>query len=219
MLEKLRTERGTAESVASENSNNVQVRLLVPAALCGGIIGRKGATIRSFGEDSGANITVSAQNRQPPGVPERVVRITGELQPSGHTGLLKAVELITDKMVESPHYSRVAKSSVSYGRPGMFDTSQNPGVLLLPQAQSLLPIPGCLRLASSLSPVHKRLEATSHEQKTPYKILCQHFASSCLFVCLLTMLHKNASCHIPVNCSFFPCLFRKVVCINSNRRV
>lgn len=132
MLNKLLDDAsGTAESLASAESGKVVLRLLVPAALCGGIIGKKGATIRSFGEDSRAKITVSAQNRQPPGVPERLVRITGELDASGRTGLLRAVTLITTKMLESPNYSRVTRSSVSYGRPGGFLGGQNPGALLL----------------------------------------------------------------------------------------
>ena len=99
------------------------LRVLVPAALCGGIIGKAGATIRSFTEKSSTptsrvTITVSAQDRQPPGVSDRVVRIMGELDASGRTGLLRALNLITDKLVESPNYSKVTRNSVSYGTPG-----------------------------------------------------------------------------------------------------
>ena len=38
-----------------------ELRLLVPAALCGSIIGKGGATIRSFSEDSKAQIGLSPQ--------------------------------------------------------------------------------------------------------------------------------------------------------------
>jgi RNA-binding protein Nova len=44
-----------------------ELRLLVPAALCGSIIGKGGATIRQFAEDSKAAIGLSPQVLIPPG--------------------------------------------------------------------------------------------------------------------------------------------------------
>ncbi|KAK9840181.1 hypothetical protein WJX74_004855 [Apatococcus lobatus] len=129
MLEKRRME---LESMGIERGNkDVQLRLLVPAALCGIVIGKQGATIRGFAEKSGARITLTAQNMQPPGVLERLVRIVGELDASGETGSLKALTLVANKMLESPNYSRVTRSSVSYGRPGMSEARQNTGTLCL----------------------------------------------------------------------------------------
>ena len=46
-----------------------ELRLLVPAALCGSIIGKGGATIRSFSEDSKAQIGLSPQVRELCNVP------------------------------------------------------------------------------------------------------------------------------------------------------
>ena len=43
----------------------------------GTLIGKGGATIKSFHEDSHATIMVSPQDRQPAGVPDRVVKVTG----------------------------------------------------------------------------------------------------------------------------------------------
>ena len=51
----------------------LQLRLLVPATLCGALIGRGGSTIRAFSEDARASIAVSAPDSSPPGVPDRVV--------------------------------------------------------------------------------------------------------------------------------------------------
>lgn len=59
-------------------------------------------------QDSGAAITVSAQNAQLPGVSDRVVRITGM-----QTQLMRALALILSKLLESPHYTRLASVPVS----------------------------------------------------------------------------------------------------------
>ena len=61
----------------ARDGKSTQLRLLVPTPLCGAIIGKGGATIRSFAEDSAAAITVSPQDKQPLGLPDRIVRITG----------------------------------------------------------------------------------------------------------------------------------------------
>ncbi len=45
----------------ARDGKSPQLRLLVPTPLCGSIIGKGGATIRSFAEDSQAAITVSPQ--------------------------------------------------------------------------------------------------------------------------------------------------------------
>lgn len=55
----------------ARDGKSTQLRLLVPTPLCGTIIGKGGATIRSFAEDSGAAITVSPQDKQPLGIPDR----------------------------------------------------------------------------------------------------------------------------------------------------
>ena len=55
----------------------MQLRLLVHSQLCGSILGKAGATIKSFAEDSRAQITVSPQDRIPRGATDRIVRIAG----------------------------------------------------------------------------------------------------------------------------------------------
>jgi hypothetical protein len=96
----------------ARDGKSTQLRLLVPTPLCGAIIGKGGATIRSFAEDSRAAITVSPQDKQPLGIPDRVVRITG-----AQDQLLRAVALLLTKLVESPNYTRFTTSNVSYGPP------------------------------------------------------------------------------------------------------
>ena len=71
--------QAVAESMLARDGKSTMLRLLVPTPLCGAIIGKGGATIRSFAEDSSAAITVSPQDKQPLGIPDRVVRITGAL--------------------------------------------------------------------------------------------------------------------------------------------
>ena len=53
-----------------------------------------------------------AQEQQPLGLPDRVVKITGTPDQ-----LLRAVALLLTKLVESPNYTRFTTSNVSYGPP------------------------------------------------------------------------------------------------------
>ena len=78
---KVKSEEAVADSLLSRDGRSTQLRLLVPAALCGTLIGKAGATIKSFHEDSHAIIMVSPQDRQPAGVPDRIVKITGMSPP------------------------------------------------------------------------------------------------------------------------------------------
>ena len=55
--------QAVAETMMARDGKSPQLRLLVPTPLCGSIIGKGGATIRSFAEDSQAAITVSPQVR------------------------------------------------------------------------------------------------------------------------------------------------------------
>jgi len=88
------------------------VKLVVPNAACGGVIGKGGATIRSYVEDSGANIKLSAQSQQLPGVHERVVTVVGSLEQ-----VLRAVALIITKLTEDPAYvSQVSSRPMSYAQ-------------------------------------------------------------------------------------------------------
>eukprot|EP00245_Coleochaete_scutata_P001343 TRINITY_DN11648_c0_g1_i1.p1 TRINITY_DN11648_c0_g1~~TRINITY_DN11648_c0_g1_i1.p1 ORF type:complete len:342 (-),score=57.17 TRINITY_DN11648_c0_g1_i1:557-1582(-) len=98
------------ESNSTDTSNKPShIRLIVPNAMCGAIIGKGGATIRSFVEDSGAAIKLTSQEQSLPGMTDRIVTITGTLEQQ-----LRAVALIVTKMSEDPHYSLYANMPISY---------------------------------------------------------------------------------------------------------
>eukprot|EP00803_Ostreobium_quekettii_P001904 evm.model.scf_2581.1 EVM.evm.TU.scf_2581.1 scf_2581:3565-4863(+) len=118
-----------------------QLKIVMPAAVCGAIIGRGGETIRSFAEDSGASISVSPQERgggrlgdpRPPGpAPDRIVTVTG-----GVSQILRAVALIVTTVAEDPNYVNNVGLSVNYAPlragapppPGAFPPPRDAGML------------------------------------------------------------------------------------------
>jgi RNA-binding protein Nova len=115
----------------ARDGKSTQLRLLVPAALCGAVIGKGGATIRGFAEDSKAAITVSSQDKQPPGVLDRVVRVTG-----GPEQLLRAVALLLTKLAENPNYARFTSATVSYAAPAAGPAAAAPFMGSLPAVPS-----------------------------------------------------------------------------------
>ena len=74
---KIRGEPNVSDSLQTKDGKAMQLRLLVHSQLCGSILGKAGATIKSFAEDSRAQITVSPQDRIPRGATDRIVRIAG----------------------------------------------------------------------------------------------------------------------------------------------
>ncbi|XP_020222551.1 protein BTR1 [Cajanus cajan] len=90
-----------------------KVRLIVPNGSCGGIIGKGGATIRSFIEDSQAGIKISPQDNNYYGQNDRLVTLTGTLDEQ-----MRAIDLIVSKLAEDPHYAQSMNSPFSY--PGVY---------------------------------------------------------------------------------------------------
>ena len=74
---KIRGEPNVSDSLQTKDGKAMQLRLLVHSQLCGSILGKAGSTIKSFAEDSRAQITVSPQDRIPRGATDRIVRIAG----------------------------------------------------------------------------------------------------------------------------------------------
>ncbi|KAK7391517.1 hypothetical protein VNO78_19933 [Psophocarpus tetragonolobus] len=101
----------------SEDDNDAEpktkVRLVVPNGSCGGIIGKGGATIRSFIEDSQAGIKISPQDNNYYGQNDRLVTLTGTFDEQ-----MRAIELIISKLAEDPHYAQSMNSPFSY--PGVY---------------------------------------------------------------------------------------------------
>ncbi|KAK8488711.1 hypothetical protein V6N13_061996 [Hibiscus sabdariffa] len=86
-----------------------KVRLIVPNSSCGSIIGKGGATIKSFIEDSQAGIKISPQDNNFYGLSDRLVTLTGTLDEQ-----MRAIELILPKLSDDPHYSQAIHAPFSY---------------------------------------------------------------------------------------------------------
>ncbi|XVE75461.1 hypothetical protein DITRI_Ditri12bG0095700 [Diplodiscus trichospermus] len=86
-----------------------KVRLIVPNSACGSIIGKGGATIKSFIEDSQAGIKISPQDDNFYGLNDRLVTLTGTLDEQ-----MRAIDLILSKLCEDPHYSQAMHAPFSY---------------------------------------------------------------------------------------------------------
>ncbi|XP_060212499.1 protein BTR1-like isoform X1 [Lycium barbarum] len=98
-----------------------KVRLVVPNSSCGGIIGKGGATIKSFIEDSRAGIKILPQDETFPGLHDRLVVVIGTLGEQ-----MRAIELILYKLAEDTHYIQnmnapfpyaAAYANMNYGPP------------------------------------------------------------------------------------------------------
>ncbi|GAB2286908.1 Protein btr1 [Dionaea muscipula] len=99
--------------IHSEEGDDVdlrsKVRLVVPNSCCGAIIGKGGATIKSFIEDSQAGIKISPQDNGYLGLSDRLVTLTGSFDEQ-----MRAIELILSKLTEDPHYLHLLNAPFSY---------------------------------------------------------------------------------------------------------
>ncbi|KAG2401905.1 Protein BTR1-like protein [Vigna angularis] len=107
----------------SEDENDAEpktkVKLIVPNGSCGGIIGKGGATIRSFIEDSQAGIKISPQDNNYYGQNDRLVTLTGTLEEQ-----IRAIELIVSKLAEDPQYAQSMNSPFSYPETALYSPVQ-----------------------------------------------------------------------------------------------
>lgn len=78
-----------------------KVRVIVPNGSCGGIIGKGGSMIKSFIEDSQANIKISPQDNSYMGLNDRLVSIVGTLDQQ-----MNAIDLILSKLSEDSYYTQ-----------------------------------------------------------------------------------------------------------------
>ncbi|CAN6238997.1 unnamed protein product [Urochloa humidicola] len=86
-----------------------KVRLVVPNSSCGGIIGKGGATIKSFIEESHAGIKISPQDNNYAGLHDRLVTVTGTFD-----NQMNAIDLILKKLSEDVHYPPNLSSPFPY---------------------------------------------------------------------------------------------------------
>jgi len=98
-----------ADDEPAEAAGGVTVKVIIPNAACGAIVGKEGATIRSFIDDSGAAIKLSAKDAAPPGVNDRVVSITGTLEQA-----LRATALVVTRATEEASYPAAIPRPYTY---------------------------------------------------------------------------------------------------------
>ncbi|KAK1416597.1 hypothetical protein QVD17_32388 [Tagetes erecta] len=100
-----------------------KVRLIVPNSSCGGLIGKGGSMIRSFIEDSGANIKISPHDNSYIGLTDRLVTIIGTLQQLG-----QAINMILSKLSEDVYYVQSIGPTFPYAAPYNAPNYGPPGV-------------------------------------------------------------------------------------------
>lgn len=97
------------QAVDDPDPKTNQVRLIVPSNVCGAIIGKGGATIRTFVENSHAHIKLSSQEHNVPDLQDRLVTISGTFEQQLH-----AVILIIRKISEDLSHGMYASAPFSY---------------------------------------------------------------------------------------------------------
>ncbi|XP_070571350.1 RNA-binding protein Nova-1-like [Ptychodera flava] len=90
----LAAKSGNETAVSQERAR--QVKMVIPNSTAGLIIGKGGATIKAFMEQSGAKLQIS-QKSEGVNLSERVLTISGELEPSK-----KALSAVIGKLQEDP---------------------------------------------------------------------------------------------------------------------
>ncbi|CAH8379534.1 unnamed protein product [Eruca vesicaria subsp. sativa] len=107
ILDKLHSELHAEEG--SDVEPRRRLRLVVPNSSCGGIIGKGGATIKSFIEESKAGIKISPLDNTYYGLSDRLVTLSGTFEEQ-----MRAIDLILAKLTEDDHYSQNVHSPYSY---------------------------------------------------------------------------------------------------------
>ncbi len=101
--ESLQNREGTGDSP-------ITLKLIIPNAAAGLVIGKGGENIRKMVEDSGAKIQLTGKEQQVPGLEERVLNVTGTVPQ-----LIKASELIVHKICDDTDV-RFQNISTNYSR-------------------------------------------------------------------------------------------------------
>ena len=98
-----------ADGEGIDRMGQPQVVLVVPNGSCGCIIGKGGAKIRSFVEDSQADIKLSNQDRMLPGCNDRTLTVTGSID-----HVLRGVALVAATLCEDPSYNTLVLRPSTY---------------------------------------------------------------------------------------------------------
>lgn len=93
----------------SVDDTAVEGKITIPATAAGSIIGRGGSTIQTIIEESGAQVTISNLNSEPPNTNERVVTISGTV-----TSCASATNFILAKLAEDPETAQYVTRGTKY---------------------------------------------------------------------------------------------------------
>ena len=97
------------------------VKVLVPQAMCGIVIGKGGATVRAVSADTGTFIRVTSPEGPAVSLNHRVVTVNGAPE-----GVLKAIALLVVKQAEDPKFPSFSELPASYLAAGMAPLSLSP---------------------------------------------------------------------------------------------
>merc|ERR1711865_757873 len=156
---------GKQAAIAADTEQSAEVKIAIPHAAAGGIIGKGGATIRSITETSGAKVQLSQVDEMHPDLKERLCTTSGTI-----SQVLAAAQLILQKLQEadatytnlSTNYARAMQSApqaagyghgmqaggmyggapaMPYGMPQMYGQQQQPNqqhAMMQAQARAMM---------------------------------------------------------------------------------
>ena len=140
---------------------HLAVKLLVPQNLCGIIIGKHGATVRTYSNDTSTLIRVTAPEGPAIGLNHRVVTINGAPE-----NCLKAIALLTLKQAEDPKYSMYSELPGSY--------SSNPPSVIAAAAPTPYAAAPYLMTAAAAAPSAAAAAATQASSSPPHHMYHPH---------------------------------------------
>ena len=94
-----------AKVLAEDSYNAFQFKLIMPAQACGSIIGRGGSNIKAIIDETGSNLKVSDQSQMPPGMPYRLLTMSGTIEQ-----MIQTVALCLQKALLETDYLRNIKN-------------------------------------------------------------------------------------------------------------
>eukprot|EP00210_Caulerpa_lentillifera_P007268 g6953.t1 len=120
------------------------LKIVMPAACCGAILGKGGKTVRQFVEDSGASIVILTQTYVGQDMDSRVISISGSIEQ-----MLRAVALVITKVAADPKYINNVSLSVNYNKHNY--QSQTTGYPVYSSEDPVSPYSQCSPLAMPYS--------------------------------------------------------------------
>lgn len=124
-MSSIASQRSETTEEGGRKSEVILVRLLVPTASCGMLIGKGGNHIKEISDKSGAKIQLAQKDEATAVVTsERVLTITANIDSA-----ISCTHLILDDMIKHPDVSKYSNQTTSYSKisPSDVDTRSKPG--------------------------------------------------------------------------------------------